>query len=104
LARHKSVIVTSHILFSRKRKEKLSNEELVKIIVASNSHDEFGILYDRYSEKVYHKYISFVKDLALAQDLTHDIFLKTFINLSKFNHKSKFSTWLYSITYNVCID
>lgn len=91
-------------MFSRKRKEKLSDEELVKIIVAKNRHDEFGILYDRYSEKVYHKCISFVKDLALAQDLTHDIFLKTFINLSKFNHKSKFSTWLYSITYNFCID
>ena len=64
--------VFSHILFSRKRKEKLSDEEIVTIVVANNSHEEFGLLYDRYSEKVYHKCISFVKDLDLAQDLTHD--------------------------------
>lgn len=70
----------------------------------SNRHDDFGILYDRYSEKVYHKCISFVKDLDEAKDLTHDIFLKTFLNLSKFSHKAKFSTWLYSLTYNFCID
>ena len=68
------------------------------------NHEEFGILYDRYSEKVYHKCISFVGDTNLAQDLMHDIFLKTFINLSKFNFKSKFSTWLYSLTYNFCVD
>lgn len=69
-----------------------------------NNHDDFGLLYDRYSEKVYHKCISFVKDLDLAQDLAHDVFLKTFLNLSRFNHQSKFSTWLYSLTYNFCID
>lgn len=100
----KSSISTTKILFSHKRKEKLSDEEVVKIVVIKNSHDDFGILYDRYSEKVYHKCISFVKDLDLAQDLTHDIFLKTFLNLSKFNFESRFSTWLYSITYNFCID
>jgi len=26
------------------------------------------------------------------------------LNLSRFNEKSKFSTWVYSITYNFCID
>lgn len=67
-------------------------------------HDDFGILYDRYAEKVYHKCISFVKDVDLAQDLAHDVFLKTFLNLAKFEGKSKFSTWLYSLTYNFCID
>lgn len=91
-------------MFSHKRKEKLSDEEIVKLVVVNNSHDDFGILYDRYSEKVYHKCISFVKDLDLAQDLTHDVFIKTFVNLSKFNFESRFSTWLYSVTYNFCID
>ncbi len=91
-------------MLNLKNKRNASDEELVKIIVKSNRHDDFGILYDRYSEKVYHKCISFVKDLDEAKDLTHDIFLKTFLNLSKFSHKAKFSTWLYSLTYNFCID
>jgi RNA polymerase sigma-70 factor (ECF subfamily) len=90
-------------LFKRKLKN-ISDEELVKIIVEKKRHDDFGILYDRYAEKVYHKCISFVKDVDLAQDLAHDVFLKTFLNLAKFEGKSKFSTWLYSLTYNFCID
>jgi len=45
-----------------------------------------------------------LKDEGRAQDATQDIFLKIFLNLSKFGGKSKFSTWIYSITYNYCID
>lgn len=85
-------------------KTHISDEELVERIISLKKHEEFGILYDRYSEKVYHKCISFVHDLDLAQDLAHDVFLKTFLSLSKFNFKSRFSTWLYSITYNFCVD
>ncbi len=44
------------------------------------------------------------RDKELAHDLTHDIFLKVFVNLSKFDHRSKFGTWVYSITYNYCLD
>lgn len=45
-----------------------------------------------------------LKDEGLAQDATQDIFIKIYTNLAKFSEKSKFSTWLYSITYNYCID
>jgi RNA polymerase sigma-70 factor (ECF subfamily) len=40
----------------------------------------------------------------LAKDATQDIFMKIFLNLGKFGAQSKFSTWVYSITYNYCID
>lgn len=88
----------------RRKKRTLTDEEIVKIIVETKSHDDFGILYDRYAEKVFHKCISFVKNRDEAEDLAHDIFLKTFVNLSKFNFQAKFSTWLYRLTYNFCID
>lgn len=91
-------------LFGLGKKKVLSDEELVRRIVEDKRSDDFGQLYDRYSQKVYHKCISFVKDLDLAQDLTHDIFLKVFVSLSRFNHQSRFSTWLYSVTYNFCVD
>lgn len=81
-----------------------SDEDIVRIILATKSHEKYGVLYDRYSTNVYHKCLSFVKNADVAKDLTHDIFLKVFINLSKFNFKSKFSTWLYSISYNFCVD
>lgn len=64
----------------------------------------FTILYERYAGKIFSKCISMLRDEALAQDATQEIFTKIFLNLAKFNGKSKFSTWIYSITYNYCID
>lgn len=64
----------------------------------------FTLIYNRYSSKVYAKCISLLKNEAQARDATQEIFMKVFLNLSKFGQRSKFSTWVYSITYNYCID
>ena len=64
----------------------------------------FSLLYNRYASKIYSKCISLLKDEAMAQDATQEIFMKIFLNLARFGEKAKFSTWVYSITYNYCID
>lgn len=64
----------------------------------------FEILYKRYSSKVFGKCLTLLRDDFKAQDATQDIMMKILLNLSKFGGKSKFSTWIYSITYNFCID
>ncbi len=64
----------------------------------------FSLLYNRYASKIFAKCISLLKDEALAQDATQEIFMKIFLNLTKFAERAKFSTWVYSITYNYCID
>ncbi len=64
----------------------------------------FSLLYERYAPKIFGKCISLLKDEELAQDATQEIFTKVFLNLSRFGEKSQFSTWVYSITYNYCID
>ncbi|MBX2893308.1 MAG: RNA polymerase sigma factor [Saprospiraceae bacterium] len=62
------------------------------------------MLYRRYANKVFAKCISMLGDEGLARDATQDIFIKILLNLSKFTEQSSFSTWVYSITYNYCID
>ena len=84
--------------------KKLTDEQLVALFIESQKNVYFEQLYDRYSDKVYRKCLSFVKDDAKAEDFTHDIFLKLVLNLSSYKETAKFSTWLYSITYNYCID
>jgi RNA polymerase sigma-70 factor (ECF subfamily) len=64
----------------------------------------FRILYSRYSGKIYSKAITMLKDEKKAEDAVQEIFTKIFLNLHKFSGKSKFSTWVYSVTYNFCID
>lgn len=84
--------------------KKLTDEQLVALFIETQKNLYFEQLYDRYCDKVYRKCLSFVKDDAKAEDFTHDIFLKLVLNLASYKETAKFSTWLYSITYNYCID
>ncbi len=82
----------------------LRDEELIRNYLKTNESDYFEILYNRYVTKVYRRCFSLTKDTAKAQDFTHDIFLRVFVSLGNFKERSAFSTWLYSISYNYCMD
>lgn len=94
------------MLFRKRAKpdHEASDEEIVASLQRSMDADLFAVLYDRYNTKVYQRCLSMTRDKQLAADLTHDIFLKAFIGLPKFDHRSRFGTWLYSIAYNYCLD
>ena len=83
---------------------KLTDEELVFKIVETNNSQLFAILYDRFSKVVYNKCYGFSKNKEEAEDLTHDVFIRLFIKLKTFKGNAKFSTWLYSFTYNFCVN
>lgn len=82
----------------------LSDNEVIAAILCNRDGSMIDVLYNRYADKVYRKCLSFVKDEASAEDLAHDVFIKILLNLSSFSGKSKFSSWVYSVTYNFCID
>lgn len=81
-----------------------TDEELVRVYIETQRNIYFEELYDRYVDKVYRKCLSFVKNDAQAEDFTHDIFLRLVLKIGSFKEQAKFSTWLYSITYNYCMD
>ncbi len=81
-----------------------TDEQLVRLYVDTQRNTFFEELYERYADKVYRKCLTFVKDQAKAEDFTHDIFLKLIVRIGTFRETSKFSTWLFSITYNYCMD
>ena len=82
----------------------LTDEEVVSRYIATQKMTYFNIIYRKYSGKIFGKCISLLKNEEMANDAVQDIFMKIILNMSKFNEKSKFSTWIYSITYNYCID
>ncbi|MCF8715642.1 sigma-70 family RNA polymerase sigma factor [Joostella atrarenae] len=84
--------------------DNIDDETLVAKIVATNNTHLFAILYDRYSHVVYNKCLSFTHASEEAQDLTHDIFIHLFLKLKTYKGNAKFSTWLYSFTYNFCVN
>ncbi len=64
----------------------------------------FAILIDRYKNMVYTLCLRMMKTTEDAEEIAQDVFLKAFQKLSTFKGTSKFSTWIYSITYHRCLD
>jgi len=86
------------------KKNRIADEQLVNSFRQTNAADSFEALYSRYVGKVYQKCLSITKDSEIAQDYTQDIFIKVFSKLDTFQNQSAFSTWLYSISHNYCLD
>ncbi len=83
---------------------RVSDEELVFKIIETNNAQLFAELYDRFSNVVFKKCFGFSKSKEEAEDLTHDVFVRLFVKIRTFKGNSKFSTWLYSFTYNFCVN
>lgn len=63
----------------------------------------FSVLVERYQNLVYSLALKLLKKTEEAEEMAQDTFVKAFQKLDTYEGKSKFSTWLYSITYNACI-
>lgn len=64
----------------------------------------FSLVYEKYSPKVYGKCLSLLKDEALAKDAMQEVFLRVHLKYAQFRQEASISTWIYSITYNYCMD
>jgi RNA polymerase sigma factor (sigma-70 family) len=82
----------------------IDDEEAVEAYLKTQNVSYFNLLYERYSRKVFAKCFSMLKDEMEAEDAMQEIFVKILTKLSTFSGKAKFSTWLYSITYNYSLD
>lgn len=80
------------------------DKQVIEFYLKLQAQECFRLLYDRYAAKIYSKAIAMLKNERDAENATQEIFTKIFLNLSKFSGGSKFSTWVYSVTYNYCID
>src|SRR5450759_3951572 len=63
----------------------------------------FSYLVEKYQKLVYTLALKLLKRPEDAEEMAQDTFVKAFQKLDTYEGKSKFSTWLYSITYNACI-
>jgi len=63
----------------------------------------FSFLVEKYQKLVYTLAIKLLKKPEEAEEMAQDTFIKAYQKLDSYEGKSKFSTWLYSITYNGCI-
>jgi RNA polymerase sigma-70 factor (ECF subfamily) len=80
------------------------DDHLIVSQIVSGQKDLFRLLVQRYERAVYGMGISFFRNNEDASDFTQDVFLKAYRSLSRFEGRSRFSTWLYKIAYNAAIN
>lgn len=67
--------------------------------------DAFQLLFETYKDKVFSIAVySIGGDRAVADDVTQQIFLKLFTAIKQFRGESEFTTWLYRLVVNACLD
>lgn len=79
------------------------NEELVRACQVRNAEAQRE-LYECYKRQVHSLAIYMVGDPGMAEDLTQEIFLKVFRDLHSFRFESSFSSWLYRLATNTCLN
>jgi RNA polymerase sigma-70 factor (ECF subfamily) len=81
----------------------LSDEDLMAA-VARGDHGAFRILVERYQGKVHGIIYRYGGNPRIAEDLAQDVFLKIYKSAKSYEPRSKFSTWMYRIVANHCIN
>src|SRR5213594_4513541 len=67
--------------------------------------DAFRLLFESYKDRVYSIALCFFDgNEAIAKDVTQDVFVKLLTAMSQFQNRSGFSTWLYRLVTNTCLD
>lgn len=72
--------------------------------VLQGQTNAFAVLVDRYKDMIFTLALKMVKNREEAEEVSQDTFIKIFNSLNKFKGDSKFSTWIYKIAYNTCLD
>jgi len=79
----------------------LTDADLVARVLLDDDHHAFSELVRRHQSAVRGLLRQLTRaDVALADDLAQETFLKAFKNIRTFRGEAKFSTWLYRIAYN----
>lgn len=82
----------------------INNDQLYITKVLEGDTNAFSFLVEKYKDMVFTLAIKVTKNREEAEEISQDSFIKAFKYLNKFKGDSKFSTWLYKIAYNNCMD
>src|ERR1700752_4709101 len=83
--------------------EQIINGQVIEAC-QQGDRDAFRILFETYKDKVYSIAFYSVGDRSIADDVTQQIFLKLFSAIKQFRGDSEFTTWLYRMVVNACMD
>lgn len=82
----------------------MEDMELVLKCREEDNSEAFEELLVKYESKIYNTCFYMLKNKDDAMDAAQEVCIKIYKSINRFKGESKFSTWVYRITYNTCID
>src|SRR5256885_16869176 len=64
----------------------------------------FEVLLSRHRKPVYNFILRFVGDRETAEDVLQEVFMRVIKGAEAYKRQAKFTTWLYTIARNLCVD
>ena len=80
------------------------NDQVYINKILNGNTNAFTVLVYRYKDLVFTLALRMVKNREEAEEVSQDTFIKVYISLNRFKGDSKFSTWIYRVAYNTCLD
>jgi RNA polymerase sigma-70 factor (ECF subfamily) len=81
----------------------LEDAQIVRQVLRGK-REAFSLLVERYQKPIFNFVYRFYGNHDLAQELTQETFLRCYQFLKSYDPERKFSTWLYTVAKNLCID
>jgi RNA polymerase sigma-70 factor, ECF subfamily len=72
--------------------------------VIKGDQDAFGEIVEIYKNSVYQLCFRMLGNRQEAEDIAQEAFIRAYVHIKSFNQDLKFSTWLFRIATNLCID
>ncbi|KPL57756.1 RNA polymerase sigma factor SigW [Rossellomorea vietnamensis] len=82
--------------------EALVNKRIKQVL--KGDQNAFAELVELYKDKVFQICFRMLGNRHEAEDIAQEAFIRAYVNIETFNQKRKFSTWLFRIATNLCID
>ena len=81
-----------------------TNDQVYIDSILNGDANAFTVLVDRYKDLVFTLALRMMKHREEAEEVAQDTFIKVYKSLNKFKGDSKFSTWIYRVALNTCLD
>ncbi len=81
----------------------MDEKNIIKQILKGDT-EKYKLLLDRYQPGLVRHCFIMVHDYFVANDITQDASVKAYFQLRKYDDRYHFSTWLYKIATNLCLD
>jgi RNA polymerase sigma-70 factor (ECF subfamily) len=79
-------------------------DEALMVRFQGGDRSAFTVLVRRHQSGLYNFAFRQLRSSPAAEEVVQDAFVRVVHNATEFKHASRFSTWLYTITRNLCID